>query len=84
VAEKAHCRNCKHWNKEEGMTRELGLCKRVHPFWDRSEWRDMPDGDYCRVLSENAKDDMMFVQDGSDYVAYLYTKPEFFCAHHEK
>lgn len=80
----ARCKKCKHWDIEGGrdFAGGVGVCRRAHAFWDRSEWRDVND-DYKRVLLPEAADDMMFCQDGSDYHAILLTKPEFFCAHHE-
>lgn len=80
------CDGCKHWDEDMGRqdyAGGVGVCRRAHAFWDRSRWQDTDDGDYRRVLLPEAANDMMFCQDGSDYVAVLLTKPEFFCAHHE-
>lgn len=82
------CDGCKFWNRDEGSDYAggLGICERVHPFWDRSEWNPAYEDTYTgprRVLVESAKDDMMFCQDMSDCSAILLTKAEFFCAHHE-
>ena len=80
------CKTCKHWEYEEpdGYYSEVGLgeCLRAKPFWECSGYLDK-DGDYKRVLTPEHASDMMFCQDGSDYRAFLLTKPEFFCAHWE-
>lgn len=78
------CDECKHWDKDdEDRIAGLGYCRRAHAFWDRSEWRDEDDGTYHRVLLPEAAGDMMFCQDGSDYLAFLITKAQFYCAHFE-
>jgi hypothetical protein len=81
------CDQCRHWDAEEGkrkFAKGVGLCTKAKPFWDVSEWND--DGDdmesWGRVLKPEFADQLMFVQDGSDYKAYLVTRPDFFCAHY--
>ncbi len=83
---KMRCDTCQFWDPKntdavfdtDGL--DLGRCDKAMQLWDASEWSYDDDGE--RVL-RTAKDagQMMFVQDGSDYRADLYTKPGFFCAH---
>ena len=47
-------------------------------FWNCTEWVEKGD-DYVRELNNEHKNDKAFVQDGSDYIAYLITKEEFGC-----
>lgn len=83
------CDACKHWTGEDapGDRRrwnrvEVRECRRVHEMWDATEWAREGGETILRLKPERA-DDKMFVQDGSDYAAYLYTTADFFCAHHE-
>ncbi len=71
-----NCLTCLNWDSEYTKL-GLGECKAVLQLWDSTEWDD--DG-FSIVLTESAKDAMAFVQDGSDYRANLYTKPDFYCA----
>ena len=78
------CKTCEFWKDTDGDypkgSIELGKCKRVKMFWDCTEWEDIPDHWECRrVLTEEAKDELAFVQDGSDYSAELITRPDFGC-----
>lgn len=90
-SDKRRCRNCKFWDRDETEGQvELSAthyCNRPKMFWDATEWTNedpnSEDRYTIRALKADAKDDLMFVQDGSDYAAYLITRADFFCAHHE-
>jgi hypothetical protein len=82
MAEEKRCDQCQHWdrdNKENvytpGMT-DVRKCNRAGMFWDVTEWSD----DGARAVKAEHKDDQMFVQDGSDYYAFLLTRAGFYCA----
>jgi len=61
---------------------ELGQCTKVVMLWDATEWVENEEGwGSDRLVKEKYDTQMSFVQDASDYRAYLWTKPEFFCAH---
>lgn len=80
------CDNCKFWSKEDGKKAtnvETGLCNRPPMWWDATTWvedAEWPAPD--RALLPEHAGVRMFVQDGSDFVAYLYTTADFFCADH--
>lgn len=81
------CENCKFWDiTEQYPVKEcqVGECKRVKMFWDNTEWFDNENGEYTRRLSEDAKNDKAFVQDGSDYMAKLLTLGNFGCNQFEE
>ena len=74
-----YCKTCRYWKKAENETGHslgLGTCKTTPMLWRSTEWSK--DGD-ARIFSSHAVDKTAFVQDGSDYVAALYTKPEHSC-----
>jgi hypothetical protein len=83
------CDHCQHWTPggEPDSYRQyegIGHCDKPIMLWDATEWveREGDDGhDYYRVKTEAAGDTKMFVQDGSDYRANLFTASDFFCAH---
>ena len=77
------CKNCKYWKKTNSYPSIiLGNCKKVKMFWQCSEWVDKGD-DIVRELNGKHKEDKAFVQDASDYAAYLITKEEFGCNQYE-
>jgi hypothetical protein len=82
------CDQCKYWaiNKDNEQLNRFGLgeCIKTKPFWECSEWNSMDDNDYLRVLKPEFAELKMFVQDGSDYTAHLYTAPDFGCIHFEE
>ena len=82
------CNKCKFWTKETDSDYpkhfELGKCTRVKLFWECTEWGDLPNDDYGRVLTDEAKDNKAFVQDGSDYAAELLTLSDFGCVQFEE
>lgn len=81
------CDNCKFWDTTEQFPlkgNQVGECKRVKMFWDNTEWFDNKDGEYTRKLSERAKNDKAFVQDGSDYIARLLSLSTFGCNQFEE
>jgi hypothetical protein len=49
-------------------------------YWNATEWNK--EGT-ARVTSEQYANTTAFVQDGSDYAAYLYTLPSHQCSMHE-
>jgi hypothetical protein len=76
------CSTCKHWKPSEqwetGHSLGLGRCEAVPMFWDVTEWDE--DGDGRRFSAETSA--TAFAQDGSDYSARVYTKPEHGCTMH--
>ena len=68
-----NCGNCKHWGR--WTYQDLGTCRKVVRFWEIHE--DGYDEDYHR---NNSK---FFVQDGEDWSAALFTRPDFGCTEHE-
>lgn len=78
------CATCKFWEAPKsdryGEVAGVGRCSKVVQFWDASEWDKDGDG---RKLRPEFSDSLAFVQDGSDFRAYLYTKPEFGCVQHD-
>lgn len=77
------CATCKHWNTEHPAyeARGFGQCDAVPPFWDASEWSEAGG---ARVLKQEYASTTAFAQDGSDYMAILWTKPEHGCTMHEQ
>lgn len=78
------CKNCKYWGVSEYYpvkNAEIGKCNRVKLFWDATKWgcSDDPDDWDSRVLRDENKNDKAFVQDGSDYQAFLLTLGDFGC-----
>ena len=84
------CKSCKHWEKpqsEHGEVLGLGKCLAVVQLWDATKWEDDDDPgvDVCfRVLKNEYKEKMAFVQDGSDYYAALRTFADFGCVQYER
>lgn len=75
------CKTCKHWKETETEYIDFtaGKCTKAKLFWDYTKWND----DYTRrTLSAEAKNELSFVQDDSDYYAELITLPEFGCVQH--
>ena len=78
-----NCKTCKYWesfNKEEHYKQDLGECMKAVLFWNAYDWNK--ETGYPEIIEE-CKDDKMFVQDGSDYVAALYTRSDFGCVSFE-
>lgn len=75
------CASCSYWGKQsnglysEALT-SVRLCSYAEPLWEAREWRQNEHGEIRDVL---VSDRLAFVQDGSDYAAEFYTKPEFGC-----
>lgn len=79
------CDGCKYWMKYiDGYDQDLNLgkCNKAVVLWDATEWKKNETGDTKRIFKEEYKDQMLFAQDGSDYHATVYTRNDFFCAHH--
>jgi hypothetical protein len=78
------CTTCQHWKAcetyETGHSVGLGRCTVTPMLWDSTQWSE--DGEGREFLPE-AQRTTAFVQDGSDYAAYLYTRPEHGCVMHE-
>ena len=75
------CADCKHWdgpNENRGFG--LGECNKAQMYWNASRWDG--EDEYVKRI-EIDPSNLMYVQDGSDYAAYLLTNPDFFCAHFE-
>lgn len=81
------CSECRFWGDgEDGEDgdRIYGTrrCTKAIMLWDAGTWSlagEREDREY--ILKPEHESQMMFTQDGSDYRADLFTKPEFFCAH---
>lgn len=75
------CDSCVYWSafKSYDDNQLLGVqkCEKAIELWEATTWND--DGD--RVPKGEHADQMMFVMDGSSYMANLYTKADFYCAH---
>lgn len=78
------CKNCVHWSEAAKRIEGIRACKKVKMLWDCTQWIEDDEDDCKRVLNENHKNDRAFVQDGSDYMANLYTKFDFGCNQFEK
>lgn len=86
------CENCKYWTDKDSYDdwdidqekKDMGLrrCSKAMELFEATEWRDV-NGDYRRAPKPQFEDQKFFVQDGSDYKAEMFTKPDFFCAHFE-
>jgi len=74
------CENCAHWTPSEeyetGHHFGLGRCAAAVMFFDVTDWDD--DGER-RIVKHGFESTQMFVRDGSDYIAKLYTRPGFGC-----
>ncbi len=85
VAETGLCKDCKHWVRadkyESGYYQGLGRCAAALMFWDCTEWKKV--GECARVLKSEYENNKAFVQDGSDYYAFLLTKPDFGCVQYK-
>ena len=79
------CQNCKHWERREwsDLDSNLAICTKATMLFEASKWTSL-DGVVSRTIKPEHKDTKMFVQDASDYSAYLYTRNDFFCAHWEQ
>jgi hypothetical protein len=81
----SNCGNCIHWVEPDSMDERkvmLGVkeCARIHPIWEATEWvKDAKDDESDYQLTEDGKQSSAFVQDGSEYMAILFTKSEFSC-----
>lgn len=79
-----NCKDCRYWDKFDrkykSALNSVGVCNRAMQWWDATEW-SLGGED---VLKEEAKERKMFVQDGSDYHATLYTTPDFGCIEFKK
>ncbi len=77
------CKTCFFWeppkNESYGEVPGVGRCSRVVQYWDATEWDKNGDR---RQLRQEFINSLAFVQDGSDYRADLYTKPDFGCVQH--
>lgn len=75
------CKTCKYWEKHSTEHTDfiIGDCNKIKTYWDSTEWNYSYTG---RTRAEEAKNDLAFVQDGSDYYAVLLTLPDFGCVHH--
>lgn len=78
------CGTCKYWSDVTSyVLPSVRMCDKAKMLFDSREWTEEVDKDGLpgvRIKKE-CEDLMMFVQDGSDYYAVLYTKEDFYCAH---
>ena len=78
------CETCKFWIKSDDLeSTSLGRCSQAIQFWNATEWGDEEVG-YQRILKPEYIDNLLFVQDASDYSARLITRPNFGCVLHEE
>jgi hypothetical protein len=79
------CATCKYWTLETDQYThrplEYGLCDATPMYFNATEWSK--DGD-DRVILQKYANTTAFVQDASDYRAYLYTRPIHGCTMHEE
>jgi len=82
------CDQCKYWNTKEqknAVNITVSECSKALMWWDSTEWSDKNEPyDCARKLTKEAEGTKMFVQDGSDYTATLYTTADFYCAHFDQ
>lgn len=80
------CKTCKY-RREAGEYqnwRRFGFseCSKMPMFWTATEWTD-DDGDPVRGLMPQYAEQKAFIQDVSDYKAYLIVADDFGCVMHE-
>lgn len=88
------CENCRYWGQrdqpEEGLYYEnvreaqagvigVDFCGKVVELWESTIWQD----DGTQIIKPALVDQKSFVQDGEEFRASLWTRPDFFCAHFE-
>lgn len=73
------CKTCVFWSYEPDDI--VGSCGAFKMFWDCAEWTK---GGDRLVLKEKYKDQLAFLQDGSDYKAHLLTVGDFGCVRHQE
>jgi len=89
------CDRCRHWDNTSQAAKdaehiirirdvETRMCVRIPMYWNATEWvagveedDDLPG----RALKAEHAETNAFLQDGSDYKAFLITRADFFCAH---
>jgi hypothetical protein len=79
------CKTCKHRRPAGDHHHNwkrflLSECSRMPMFWDATEWSDEADE---RRLRPSFVGQKAFLQDGSDYRAYLLVSDDFGCVMHE-
>jgi hypothetical protein len=86
------CDQCRHWNEQDKHDWEaagvgFGECKRIRERWvitDKAtkgiEWDSKDTSPYVTKRREALLAARAYVQDGSEYRAELFTRPDFFCA----
>lgn len=82
------CSDCKFWkeHKHYDVPPNTRQCTRAVQAWDATGFAKDGDGedDYTKVvLLPEYADRKMFTRDGSQYVAYLLTMPDFHCSEHQ-
>lgn len=78
------CANCAYWSQQDSgyghqalaVSLGLGICTLADTFWDSTTWNGA--GDKV-IFAPEAEHVHHFVQDGSDYNAYLITRPTYGC-----
>jgi hypothetical protein len=85
-----YCKTClyKHTPPEQQKSwQEFGIsvCTRIPMFWNATEWIrvELDGGTIVRRISPKYANIKAFVQDGSDYQAYLLVADDFGCVMHE-
>lgn len=79
------CKTCAH-RREAGEYQNwrrfgFGECAKMPMFWGATEWTD--DDAIERRIKAEFSGQKAFLQDGSDYRAYLIVADDFGCVHHK-
>lgn len=83
------CKTCKWWDRSEVdidyppdyAILGLGHCTKAVRLWEAIEWDE---DNERRFFKPGYDEQLSFTQDGSQYRADLYTRPDFGCVHHEE
>lgn len=82
------CKDYKFWKESDkndySKLIAVGYCKKAKMFWESTEWHYNDEAlEVTRELKPEFKENGVFVQDGSDYLAYMITQPNFGCVKFE-
>ena len=61
----------------------LGQCKKAVKLWEAVRFARDDDGKIRYIAMPEHADQMLFCKDGEEYSASVWTRQDFFCAHHE-
>lgn len=84
------CDGCRYWRPRDDddpdMVRaidNLGQRKKAVELWEAVRFARDYDGKIRYIAMPEHADQMLFCKDGEEYSASMWTRPAFFCAHHE-